>query len=144
MKESAIQRYVANMLQMNLNGYWAATVTEGHGRIGPLARDSTVTLTPATAEQIQRVIQARTTETSDAKPRKQKEHDTRKAVPGTASKNWLAVQSSREKEVEWLQFGRELEHDKMVHVVTDGGARPNPGAAGSGVLTRQSGRYAIN
>jgi ribonuclease HI len=132
------------MMQVNLNGYWVATVTEGFGRIGALCKESTVTLTPATAEQIQRVVQARTTATSDAKPHKPKKHEPRKATPGTASKNWLAILASREKPVEWLRFGRELERDKMVHVVTDGGARPNPGAAGWGVLMRQSGRYAIN
>jgi ribonuclease HI len=58
--------------------------------------------------------------------------------------NWLAIQGTREQKIDWLQFGQELERDKMVHVVTDGGARPNPGAAGWGVLMRQSGRYAIN
>jgi ribonuclease HI len=144
LKESQIQRLVANMLQVNLHGYWVATVTEGFGRIGALCKESTVTLTPATSEQIQRVVQARTTATSDAKPRKPKKHEPRKATPGTASTNWLAIQASRETPVEWLRFGQELERDKMVHVVTDGGARPNPGAAGWGVLMRQSGRYAIN
>jgi hypothetical protein len=33
LKESQIQRLVANVLRMNLNGYWVATVTEGMGRI---------------------------------------------------------------------------------------------------------------
>jgi ribonuclease HI len=33
-----------------------------------------------------------------------------------------------------------LDRNKMVHIITDGGARPNPGAAGWGVLMRQSGR----
>jgi ribonuclease HI len=32
----------------------------------------------------------------------------------------------------------------MVHIVTDGGARPNPGSGGWGALMRQSGHYAIN
>jgi ribonuclease HI len=144
LKESQIQRLVANVLQMNLNGYWVATVTEGFGRIGMLISGSTVTLTPATTAQIQRVVQARTTATSDAKPRKPKTHESRKATPGTVSKNWLAIQGSREKQVEWIRFGQELERDKMVHVVTDGGARPNPRAAGWGVLMRQSGKYAVN
>jgi hypothetical protein len=33
-KEAAIQRLVANLLQLNLNRYWVATVVEGMGRIG--------------------------------------------------------------------------------------------------------------
>jgi hypothetical protein len=143
LKESEIQRIVANTMQVNLNGYWVATVTEGFGRIGALISGSTVMLTPATPDQIQRVIQARTSATSESATRRTKNHDSRKMTPGTSSPNWLAVQASRERQIDWIEFGQQLERDKMVHVVTDGGARPNPGAAGWGVLMRQSGRYAI-
>jgi ribonuclease HI len=143
-KESGIQRFVANSLHVNLDGYWVATVTEGFGRIGALCREYTVTLTPATTQDIQRVAQARTSAAAITKPRKTKTHAPRKATPGTISHDWLAIQRAREQEVEWIKFGQELERDKMVHVVTDGGARPNPGAAGWGVLMRQSGKFAIN
>jgi hypothetical protein len=145
-KESMIQRIVANTLQVNLDGYWVATVTEGFGRIGALCNGSTVMLTPATPAQIQSVIQARTAATSEgrpSKPKKQKKYESRKAKPGTASVNWLGVQASREHQVDWLEFRQRVERDKMVHVVTDG-ARPNPGSGGWGALTRQSGHYAIN
>jgi hypothetical protein len=37
-KESMIQRLVANTLRMNLEGYWVATVTEGFGGLGLCAR----------------------------------------------------------------------------------------------------------
>jgi hypothetical protein len=30
----------------------------------------------------------------------------------------------------WDQFQAQIEHDKMIHVVTDGGARPNPANGG--------------
>jgi hypothetical protein len=66
-KEKDIQRRVANELQLNLNGYWVATVIEGLGRIGELVSGSTVELTPATPAQIQRVVQARTSTTADPK-----------------------------------------------------------------------------
>jgi hypothetical protein len=66
-KEKDIQRQVANSLQLNLNGYWVATVIEGLGRIGELVSGSTVELTPAPTAQIQRVVQARTTATADPK-----------------------------------------------------------------------------
>jgi ribonuclease HI len=138
-KESELQRIVANTMQVNLNGYWVAAVTEGLGRIGALISGSTVTLTPATADQIQRVVQARTIVTSD--PKKKKTHEPRKTKPGSVSPNWLAFQASREQRVEWDEFAAGLERDKMVHIITDGGARPNPGAAGWGVLMRQSGKY---
>jgi hypothetical protein len=80
-KESAIQRLVANSLQMTLNGYWVATVTEGYGYIGMLCNGSTVTLTPATPAQIQEVVQARTTASTGDKPRKQKTKAPRKQTP---------------------------------------------------------------
>jgi ribonuclease HI len=143
-KESELQRIVANVMQMNLDGYWVAAGTEGLGRIGALISGSTVTLTPATTDQIQRVVQARTNATSEPKPGKVKTHEPRKTQQGTASKNWLAIQASREERVDWIKFGQELERDKMVHVITDGGARPNPGAAGWGVLVRQSGKHTEN
>jgi ribonuclease HI len=38
----------------------------------------------------------------------------------------------------WERFQVLLVHDKMVHVVTDGGAQPNPGKAGWGALIRQN------
>jgi hypothetical protein len=105
-----------------------ATIVEGRGRIGELVTGSTVELTPATAAQVQRVIQARTTASTDTKNRE--EPDKGKLKPGKAKPNWLAIQASREQRVDWLKFGAELERDKMVHIITDGGARPNPGAAG--------------
>jgi hypothetical protein len=71
-KESAIQRIVANTLQVNLTGYWVATVTNGFGRIGALYNGSTVMLTPATPAQIQSVIQARTTAATEGRPKKVK------------------------------------------------------------------------
>jgi hypothetical protein len=146
-KESMIQRIVANTLQVNLTGYWVAAVTNGFGRIGGLCNGSTVSLTPATPAQIQSVIQARTTAAAEGRPKKmkkQKKSESRKATPAKSSINWLALQASREQEVDWLVFRERVERDKMVHVVTDGGARPNPGSGGWGVLMRQSGHYAIN
>jgi ribonuclease HI len=59
-------------------------------------------------------------------------------------KNWLAIQASREQRIDWIEFGQNLERDKMAHIITDGGANPNPGPAGWGVLMRQSGKYAEN
>jgi hypothetical protein len=142
--ESEIQRLVANLMQVNLHGYWNATVTEGYGRIGALITGSTVTLTPATPNQIQQIVQPRTSASPDPKPQKDKSHDTREITTGTMSTNWLAIQASREQRKEWIEFGQNLERDKMMHIITGGGARPNPGAAGWGVLMRQNGKYAEN
>jgi ribonuclease HI len=141
-KESELQRIVANTMQVNLRGYWVARVTEGLGRIGALVSGSTVTLTPITTDQVQRVLQARTIATPD--PKKKKTYEPRKSNPGSVSPNWLAIQASLEQRVSWEEFAAGLERDKMVHTITDGGARPNPGAAGWGVLMRQRGRYTEN
>jgi hypothetical protein len=115
-KEVDIQRLVANWLQMNLIGYWVATVVEGTRRIGALVNGPTVELTPATADQIRGIVQARTTAT--AEPKKGKDVDTRELKPGYLSPNWLA---SREERVAWGEFAAGLERDKMVHIITDGG-----------------------
>jgi hypothetical protein len=137
--EEMIQRSVANEMKMNLDGYWVATVMGG--RIGALLDGDRVALHSATAEDIQRPAQPRTVAT--AEPRKKKE-DRRDLRPGTTSTNWLALQREREHFVEWIDFSATLEKDKTIHIIMDGGARPNPGAAGWGALIRQSGRYAQN
>jgi hypothetical protein len=50
-----------------------------------------VELTPATAEQIQRVVQARTMTAADPKsPKASKGASKRKSQPGTASPKWLS------------------------------------------------------
>jgi ribonuclease HI len=102
-----------------------------------------VELTPSTVDQLRSVVQARTT-ASAGPQQKEKDADTREHRPGTTSPNWLAIQASREERVDWDKFAVGLELDKMVHIITDGGALPNPGAAGWGVLMRQSGRYTQN
>jgi hypothetical protein len=86
-------------MQMNLNGYWLATIVEGIGRIGALVSGCAVELTPATADQLRQVIQARTTAAKDPNPG-EKNGDKRDLKPGKASTNWR---------VEWIKFGTELE-----------------------------------
>jgi ribonuclease HI len=41
--------------------------------------------------------------------------------------------------VQW--FWQQIERDKMIHVITDGGPNPNPGSAGWGAVITQSGRF---
>jgi ribonuclease HI len=43
-----------------------------------------------------------------------------------------------------MEFPTKVEVDKFVHVITDGGARPNPGSAALGAILRQNGRFAVN
>jgi ribonuclease HI len=41
------------------------------------------------------------------------------------------------------RFWRIIDQEKMVHVVTDGGANPNPGSAGWGAMFRQNKRFTM-
>jgi ribonuclease HI len=41
------------------------------------------------------------------------------------------------------RFWHQIDREKMIHVVTDGGANPNPGHAGWGAIIRQSGRFTM-
>jgi ribonuclease HI len=56
----------------------------------------------------------------------------------------LAIQAAREEFVDWDQFAAQLDRNKMLHIVRDGGARPNPGSGGWRVPMRQSGKYTQN
>jgi ribonuclease HI len=56
----------------------------------------------------------------------------------------LAQQVTRGPFEPWSDFPAMLSRDEMVHVVTDGGARQNPGNAGWGALIRQKGFCTYN
>jgi hypothetical protein len=124
---------------MNLDGYWLPIAKEGKGRIGALISVDHITLYPATAADIQQVIQPRTSTSAGEPPREHAE-----LRPGTMKSNFLAIQTSREPFVPCDQFMDMIERHKMTHVATDGGARPNPGSAGWGALIRQNSRCTYN
>jgi ribonuclease HI len=44
-------------------------------------------------------------------------------------------------EVDTIASARTIETDETISVTTDGGARPNPGKAGWGILLRQNKRF---
>jgi hypothetical protein len=87
-KEDMIQRRVANEMKVDLDGYWVATVIEGRCRRDALMGGDKVELTPATADDLRRVTQPRTT--AEKEPKK-KDADTRTLKPGTMKTNWLAI-----------------------------------------------------
>jgi ribonuclease HI len=43
-----------------------------------------------------------------------------------------------------MDFPGSRQVDMMIHVATDGGANPNPGPAGHGIVIRQNGRSTFN
>jgi ribonuclease HI len=53
----------------------------------------------------------------------------------------MGQQANRGKLINWDEIPSVLEKDKFVHVITDGGARPNPGSAGWGAIIRQGGKF---
>jgi ribonuclease HI len=139
--EDMSQRRVANKMRINLFGYWVASVIEGRGRIGAFQTGDHVELTPATLADLRQATKERTTAEKDPKKKKKKNADTRELKPGTMAVNWSAIQHDRETFVAWCEFAAGLDPGKMVHIITDGGACPNPGSAGWGALLRQSRKY---
>jgi ribonuclease HI len=65
-------------------------------------------------------------------------------VPGKVKQNDLGTQARRETLVMWGDIAPMLTRDMYVHVITDGGASPNPGSAGWGAIIRQKGKFAWN
>jgi ribonuclease HI len=55
-------------------------------------------------------------------------------------KDWMDQLHSIEPYMYWEAFEAKIVRDKMIHVVTDGGARSNPGNAGWGAIVRQNKR----
>jgi ribonuclease HI len=122
---------------VNLKGYWTAIVSNGLGRIGAICSGDHVPIQPSTDADIQRVVQPRTSASAGGSPQKP-------LKPGKVKTDWLAVQRDREPFVSSDEFPATLQQDKMVHIVTDGGARPNQGPAGWGALISQNGRCTWN
>jgi ribonuclease HI len=44
----------------------------------------------------------------------------------------------------WDQLRAQISLNKMIHIATDGGARPNPGNAGWSALIRRNGKFTYN
>jgi ribonuclease HI len=54
----------------------------------------------------------------------------------------MGQQANREMLINSDEIPTTLDRSKFVHVITDGGARPNPGSAGWGAIIRQNGKFA--
>jgi hypothetical protein len=65
-------------------------------------------------------------------------------TPGKIKPNHLGQQASCETQLLWGDISAVLEPDQFVHIITDGGARPNPGSAGWGAIIRQGGNVSGN
>jgi hypothetical protein len=108
---------------------WYPVVMEGEGR---LCGGDTVKFVPGTPEDVANIVNPKTSATDEPAP-------CRKSValvPG--EKDRLEKLQQLEMFMYWDQFKEQIIHDNMIHIVTDGGARPNPGHAGCGGLIMQN------
>jgi hypothetical protein len=126
-----LQRIAGNEAQVTLEGYWVPIVVKGEGYIGCLCPHDEIMVYPGTQSDIDRINQARTTSAAHSlsKP---------KLVTASIFSNFLTRQSARDRRVSWEEFPGQLQLDKMVHVITDGCANPNPGPAGCCAVIRQN------
>jgi hypothetical protein len=134
-----LQRIAGNATQTTFEGYWVPIVVEGEDRIGTLCSQDRICFCPATSEDIRKITDPRTlARTDDAQT------EPPAVVSRTMKPNYLAQQVSRRPLQPYSDFLAMLSRDRMVHVVTDSDARPNPGKAGWGALIRQNGFCTYN
>jgi hypothetical protein len=112
--------------------YWHPIVIEGEGRMGRLCGGDRVMFVKASREIVALIAEPHTSE----KPWPPLSLVSAVSVPG--EKDWLGKLRKKETFALWDQLRDQIEHDKMIHVVTDGGARPNPGKPGRGALLRKN------
>jgi ribonuclease HI len=97
---------------------------------------------PNTQEQIERIRNHRATANLATEPENPPKTAGKKGKTAPqAPRDWIGgLILSRNKEYipNANAFMNTIDETKMIHVVTDGGAKQNPGAAGCGILVRQS------
>jgi hypothetical protein len=132
-------------LERNLQGWWHASVVDGMGDNQTYQEGDAIKLYPATIASIQRVNEPRTPKGSIALipkaiggppvARKQKvQKENRDWLWELCQRGEIPIQNAR-------QFFDQIDTGKMITMTTDGGANPNPGPAGWGVLVRQNGKF---
>jgi hypothetical protein len=134
----------AQAIEEDLPGWWHASVVDGKGDNRTYQEGDTIKLYAATQDSISRVIEPRTSKGQVAL--------IPKAIGGPPAppkkvkpkkRNWIQELRNRgEVEIEDArQFAAQIDREKMITMTTDGGANPNPGPAGWGVLVRQNGKF---
>jgi hypothetical protein len=105
---------------------------EGEGVIGHWCSGDLVKSVPGTVEDLREITEPRTSATYVPLP-----HAAPQVAP-RKEKSWLTKLQEEEPFMFWDQFKAQSETDMMIHVVTIGGARANPGNARWGALIRQN------
>jgi hypothetical protein len=132
-----LQRLASNAAQLTLEGYWVPVGTKGEAYIGCLCSQDEILVYPSTQEDIGRINEPRTNGDQRMTPKES-------LKPGKIQRNYLGSQASRETQLVWGDIASVLTYGKYVHVITDGGASPNPGSAGWGAIIQQNGKFAWN
>jgi hypothetical protein len=134
---------VARALTMDLPGWLHASVIDGIGDNHTYQEGDTIKLYPASQASKERVREPRTPNGSAAKipkaiggppPKRREPKQMRDWVWELCERGEIPIQDAK-------QFSDQIIVDKMVTMTTDGGANPNPGPAGWGVLVRQNGKF---
>jgi hypothetical protein len=132
--EDKLQRIAGSEAKMNLEGYRIAIVRSGAGHIRCLSSRDHVLIYPGTAQDVARIDEPRTL--SRTRENSDQTVLVRKLTPASISASHLTRQVTEEPFVPWGDFQATLQLDKMVHGITSGCARPNPGSAGLGAMIR--------
>jgi ribonuclease HI len=134
---------VAKELRIDLPGWWHASVIRGQGDKHTYQEGDTVKLYPATQDSIEKLREPRTPKGSVAKipkaiggppPKKKAPKQKRNWIQELCDRGEIPIQDAK-------QFSDQIDTEKMTTMTTDGGANPNPGPAGWGVLVRQNGKF---
>jgi ribonuclease HI len=136
---------VPQTISRDLPGWWHACVVDGKGDNQTYQEGYTIMLYAASEESIRRVNEPRTPKGSVAlipkaiggtpDPKKKKElKEKRDWIWELCERGEIPIKDAG-------QFFNQIDTNKMVTMTTDGGANPNPGPAGWGVLIRQNNKF---
>jgi ribonuclease HI len=134
---------VAQALSIDLPGWWHASVVDGIGDNQTYQENDTINLYPASQESIEMMREPRTPKGSAAKIPKAVGGPPLKRREPKQKRDWIQELCER-REVpiqDAKQFSDQIIIDRMITMTTDGGANPNPGPTGWGVLVRQNGKF---
>jgi hypothetical protein len=121
-----IQKLAGNLAQITLDGLWTPVVVNRTGYIGCLQSEDEIEMYAGDHADINRV----NVPCTSSAPVEVKARSPANLAPGTVRPSPLTQLSGKETRVNWSDFPDTIEADKFVHVITDGGAKPNPGSAG--------------
>jgi hypothetical protein len=137
---------VAREYAVDLPGHWHPRVISGTGDVCRYQEGDVIGMCPAAEKSLKTVTEPRTERGSAAKIPKAigGEKPAERPVKVTKEKrNWIdeLIAPGGYQEQDAMKSKQQLQLDKIITMPTDGGARPNPGPAGWGVLIIQNGKF---